>query len=420
MRRIKQVVREMYVDLYFKNLNSFCFHSLLEAAGSSSPLRNIANIPKTSAQTLANQQKPIKTTEVTPTKKRQNQVGPKPKAKRAKQSEKSPEISVPKYNYAPLNFMRKTESRNDVRGGQNARDNQQRNNQWPLKPVHVELQPSKLDSHSYSIEDSSLMDDGTQNDGTVSDSCVERENLLNQDNTLFLNINTQLMNSAGPSTNQVAQQSQPASLVADSGSVQPVPPNQTVQINQPVFVQPNCALERTVSSISIASSAIQTINHDRTEFLYHVEILNVTSTFKPAILPSGERCEQLNIEATLQHQCNGNNRIVVNGDAIKLIMNLTDKEWETVQTILKALGQFQYDARKSGPINDTILHRSMYCLFRTAPKISTVHIAYGDQDLETARVFVKPNHSNENLTSAINPAVLMAMKVKVESLQNNS
>lgn len=336
-----------------------------------------------------------------PTKKRPNPAKPKSKAKRAKKGEPSHDdslsnITVPKYNYNQLDvFM--------VRGRNNVQ-NTQWYEEFNGKPIAVEPQPyaaavepqpSPADSHNYSIEESSSMDEnGTQNSNsndnnirTVSDSCVERTNLLNQDNTLFLDINTQLLCSVDSVTNQVNAHS--TSTAAN-------------------IVQPNSVVPELV--------ALSSTHGDRTEFLYYVEILNLASNIKNIMLPSGERAQQLNIEATLQHQCNGNNRIVVNDDAIKLILKLTDKEWQATQIILAALSDFRYDARNTEPIGNTIIHRAVHYLFRTVSKISNVHISYGDQDLETARVFHKPNNSNENLTSAIDPFVLLMMKAKANEL----
>lgn len=157
---------------------------------------------------------------------------------------------------------------------------------------------------------------------------------------------------------------------------------------------------------------------DRTEFLHHIEILNTTSGLKNIILPSGERSQQLNIEVTLQHQCNGNNRIVVNGDALKLLMNLIDSEWQAIENVLKALGDFRFDAKNPDQVCDTIIHRVMRFFLRTAPKISNVHISYGEHDLETARVIQKTPCHDANLTSAINPFVLSMMKAKAIEMNN--
>ena len=102
------------------------------------------------------------------------------------------------------------------------------------------------------------------------------------------------------------------------------------------------------------------------------------------------------------------------GNAIKLIMKMNDKEWDALYAILSALRDYKYDVSGQQSTNDTILHRAVHLLFKSAPKISNVHISYGDQDLETARVFIKPNQSHENITAAIDPYVLEMMQATAQ------
>ncbi|XP_055295613.1 uncharacterized protein LOC129565135 isoform X2 [Sitodiplosis mosellana] len=298
------------------------------------------------------------------------------KRRTSKEEDPLKNIPVPKYNYRPLDFH--------VRDRSEATQNQATNN----RPAQIEESQSSPDtSRNYTIDESSSTDE-TINDGMTTDSCVERANLLNEDNTLFLDINTQpVMNSDVVSSSQI---------------------NQTT-ITSASMVQPEQA-----ASLSIPGPSRLSLFHDQTEFLHYIDIQSVLSSFKNVILPNGERSNQLNIETTLKHQCNGGNRIVVNGNAIKLIMKMNDKEWDALCDILSALGDYYYDARGEEPTNDTILHRAVHYLFKTAPKISTVHIAYGDQDLDTARVFNKPNHSNENVTAAIDPYVLAMMQATAQ------
>lgn len=280
-------------------------------------------------------------------------------------------IPGPRNDYQPLEFIMRTRSETVQR--------QVQNNQ--LAPIAVS-QSSPDSSRNYAIEDSSSMD---ETNGMITDSCVERANLLNQDNTLFLDINTQLMANS-PVTSQVKQPTTSTFIVQ---------PEQTAQLPEP-------GLSR-LSSFD-----------DQTEFLHHIDIQSVSSNFKNVLLPNGMRGNQLNIEAILKHQCNGRNRIVVNDDALKLIMKMNDKEWDALCGILSNLENYQYDTNKQTTPNDNILQRTLYYLFKTAPKISTAHIAYGDQDFETARVFNKPNHSIGDLTTAIDPYVLSMMKNRAQ------
>lgn len=256
------------------------------------------------------------------------------------------------------------------------------------RSAHIdETRPSPDSSRNYAIDESSSTEE-TNNSGIVTDSCDERAILLNQDNTLFLDINTQpITNSDDPTSSQV---------------------------NQPTTVTSLGIESIRSATLPIPGPSRSNIFNDQIEFLHYIDIQSVLVNFKKMVSTSGEQINQLNIETTLKHQCNGGNRIVVHGNAIKLIMKLNDKEWNALCAILTALGEYRYDARQPESPNDTILHRSMHYLFKTAPKISNVHIAYGDQDLDTARVFNKPHHLCDNVTEAIDPYVLSMMKAKAQ------
>lgn len=105
-------------------------------------------------------------------------------------------------------------------------------------------------------------------------------------------------------------------------------------------------------------------------YIICTNIESVLSSFKNVILPNRERDNQLSIGTTLKHQCNGGNRIIVNGNEIKLIMRMNDKEWNALGSILTAFGEYKFDASSQMPTNDTILHRTLnYLLKKTAPKI---------------------------------------------------
>lgn len=317
-------------------------------------------------------------------------------------------IRVPKYNYGPLPVefcVRQTA--NHGQNDANVRDQHS-------DPHEIEIsQASPKQTTNYSIEDSSSADETCAVDsrschvnGMMTDSCAERVNLLNQDNTLFLGINTQFLNSVCPSSNQVIHTSQP-NTSAGTNTIA----NQNENINT---IQPIVA-----PASGPGPSTLSRLNDDRTEFLHYVDIKTIQSSLKSVIGTTGERTLRLDIEISLQHQCNANNRIVVMGDALKLIMKLTDKEWAAVKSVLTAIGTFRFDSKSTEPIGGSLLHRTMFYLFKAASKISNVHISYGDSDLETARVIYKPNVSNENITSAISPFVLAAMKAKAQEQQNN-
>lgn len=239
---------------------------------------------------------------------------------------------------------------------------------------------------------------------------MERANLLNQDNTLFLNVNTQLLNSAGTSSSQM--NAPPRTKEAEAIVADEISSNIHSKSNMPqTEVASTVSLPRIGSTISSAS------NKDQTEFLHYIDIMKVLSSFKNIVTESGNRGRQLDIETTLQHQCNGSNRIIVKGEALKSIMKLTHKEWEAVLSTLSAVETFQFESKDSVPVNGSLLHRTLYYLLRASSKISNIYITYGDHDLETARIFDKPNYSNENVTSAINPFILSKMKSKINEME---
>lgn len=279
-------------------------------------------------------------------------------------------------------------------------------------------QPSPKNTTNYSIEDSSSTDESTamssHANGMITDSCVERANLLNQDNTLFLDINTQPTDNA-PSNESLEPPEQPLLSVAETTVNNQ---NDNIKANaNPIVSAPEVATE----PIFRVPSTLSRLNiHDQIEFLHYVDIKTIQSSLKNVITAANERVSCLSIEATLQHQCNANNRIVVRDEALKFIMKLTDREWAAAKAILTKLRTFWFDSNHTvEPMDGSVLHRTMYYLFKSTSKISNVHIAYGDSDLETVRVVCKPNVFTENITSNIAPFALAAMKAKVQEIDNN-
>lgn len=319
------------------------------------------------------------------TKKRPQNLQPKTKKHKSKNDDLS-NIPAPVYNYQPLEFM------------QVNRRNQIEHSYVQATSVHIEKSQQKPDSSKdYLIEESNDSIQISGNNGIDSDTCVERVNLLNLDNTLFLYINTQPASSDGPSE-------------LDQPSINSAQPEANTI--------PKSAELPQIPLLSKQSSNSSTVNSDRCEFLHYINILNISSKMQNMIYSLEQNLTQLNINTTLQHQCNGNNRIIVTGNAIKLILKLNDEEWGAVHAVLSALKEFQFDSKQCAPKTESLLHRTMYYLFKTTPKISNVYIAYGDQDFETARVFLKPYLLNENVTTAIDPYILSKMKATALQLKN--
>lgn len=271
-----------------------------------------------------------------------------------------------------------------------------------LPSLHIEeSQPSPDSSGNLLIiEDSSDSISSNDNNGIVSDSCVERDHLLNQDNTLFLNINTQLTSSnTSASTIKEPTMPRPASLQSNLAQIEE---------------------NSSATALTKQPSHLNVINNDRSEFLPIIDIENVTSNIENVQISSEETFQLLNINLTLKHQCNGKKCITANGNAMKLILNLNDEEWGAVHAILSNLKESQYDPTRRRPINKNISYRAIHCLIKNAPKLSNFHITYGDQDFETARVFVKPFLCNEIVETAIDTHILSQMKAKEQNLKQLS
>lgn len=379
--------------------------SSLESPPRNSPFRNIENIRQPITRQMSKEitEKRRSTVAVG----RQQQVRMRSKKQKSSNDDSLSNIPIPKYTYGPLDFI----VRQNVGNDNNPAPKENWNEPFPKSYQIVQLMQSPETQPNYSIEDSSTdeanhSESNMDRDGIVSDSCIERANLLNQDNSLFFNVNTQPNNSRASTTNPIAQ------------------PSQSVTVNTlNEFVTKSNAIESTneqsdaVLLQNPGPPILSTLNCDRTEFLHYIDIIKIVSHFKTIITDSGNRDRQLEIETTLQHQCNASNRIIVKTDALKSIMNLTDKEWDAVLSTLSCIETFQYESKNNQPFDASVFHRLLYYLFKTASKISNVHITYGDQDLETARVIYKQiDNSRENITLAIHPSILK----KMEEMKRNT
>lgn len=163
-------------------------------------------------------------------------------------------IPAPAYNYQPLEFM------------QVNRRNQLEHSYGQPSSMHIEKSQQQPDSsNNYLIEDSNDSIQNSGNNGIVSDTCVERAHLLNQDNTMFLYINTQPTRSHGPS-----ELNQPSTK-----SAQP----EANTVPKPVELEKIPALIKQSTNLS-------TVNGDRFEFLHYINILNISSKMQTMIFSS--------------------------------------------------------------------------------------------------------------------------------------
>lgn len=205
--------------------------------------------------------------------------------------------------------------------------------------------------------------------------------LLTQDNTWFLDVNTQQ-----PSTSK--QQTTTLS---------------TVNIPQPVTV--NSTGKSMVEVAPLLTVPSHSVQDSTFQYLHYVNIEKIESKL---LTIAGE--QNLNINVHMKYQCNGGSRIVVNGESPKFILNVTDKEWKAVNQVLNTIGDFAFNLNNS-PSHKSILHRLIFYLFKTTSNFSKVHIAYTEGDYDTARVNIKPYViDNVDVTSALDSQFLESLK----------
>lgn len=231
------------------------------------------------------------------------------------------------------------------------------------------------------FESSEEMDESNEKNQEQSQMQSTAMKLLTQDNTWFLNVNTQQ-----PSTSK--QQTTPFS---------------TVHIPQPVTV--NSTGKSTVEVAPLLMVPSHSIQDSMVQYLHYVNIEKVESKL---LTIAGE--QNLNINLHMKYQCNGGLRIVVNGESPKFILNVTDKEWKAVNQVLNTISDFAFNLNNS-PSCKSILHRLIFYLFKTTSNFSKVHIAYSEKDYESARVIISPYViDNVDVTPALDSQFLESLK----------
>lgn len=143
-------------------------------------------------------------------------------------------------------------------------------------------------------------------------------------------------------------------------------------------------------------------------YLYYVEIDEICSN----VIRITDKNPELKIDLHLRFQCNAQNRIVISGEDSKQIMNLNEKQWQTVCRILKRIRKFESKIQQSVAFaGDSILHRTLYYLFKSNQTFSNLHVEYGDQDFDSVRVVMKPYVCGKaDLTSCLDDYVLSNME----------
>lgn len=214
--------------------------------------------------------------------------------------------------------------------------------------------------------------------------------LLTQDNTWFVNVNTQPINgsNAQPSTSKQQITHHPMVNI-------PVP--QSVTVN---------STEKLIAEMTPLLTVPSHFRQDFTsQYLHYVNIEKVESKL---LIEAGE--QKLNTNLHLKYQCNGGSKIVVNGASLMFILQVTENEWKAVNNVLNTIGDFAFNLNNP-PSHKSVLHRLIFYLFKTTSSFSKAHIAYNEQDYETARVYrMLYVIDNVDLTPAFDSQFLESLK----------
>lgn len=198
-------------------------------------------------------------------------------------------------------------------------------------------------------------------------------NLLTQDNTWFLNVNTQPINS-------------------------PIP--------QPVTVN---STEKSIAEIASLLAVPSYSRQDLTvQYLHYVHIEKFESKL---LINAGE--QNLNITLHLKYQCNGGSKIVISGESPKFILKVTENEWKAINQVLNTIGDFELNLKIGLPIHKSILHRLIFYLVKSTSNFSKVHVEYSEQDYQTARIIHKTYVIDDvDVTPALDSEFLELLKMR--------
>lgn len=319
-------------------------------------------------------------------------------------------IEVPKYKYKPLHFSSPSSRQQQLISNTNDSEMQGEINRSQLIELYHGTQSTTDDSRDIIIEEFSSQETSQTN---------TMNRMLNQDNSLFLNIITP-PNNAGDADDSNQQEQ----MIVDEMQKN-VSKNQKNLSSMLGNDQNECApgtshaMDNTVSNTNNEQNACVArseeviypnpfnISSVRISYLHYIDIDEISSN---VIRIEGDK-EELKIDVHLRFQCNAQNRIVISGEDSKQIMKFNEKQWHSVCRILKLIRKFDFKVNQPArSVGDSILHRALYYLFKSTPTFSNLHIEYGDHDFDSVRVVMKPYVCGTiDLTSCLDDFVLSNM-----------
>lgn len=316
-------------------------------------------------------------------------------------------IQVPRYAYNVLAFE---STRQQPPHTANKNDAIQTNNN--NASIHIDdiTQPTISNTQDNLIEEYSSTDEHSPQKRDKSN------NLLSQDESIFLHVNTQLAREEAASA--VALHSNREAAANDAHSVQNVAVQSEIA---PITNKVTTATGTATTPKPRPEVIYRYPRGDRYEYLYFVNIDHVSTN---KILVPDINCrhnEELNIELSLRYQCNGQQRITISGDGPRKILKLSTDQWISVHRILQVIGEFVRNMNCTDPPTESIFHRALYYLFKTSSTFSNVCINYNDGDLDMVRVLTNQYlRRYENLTDHVDRFVLSNMRRIVSDTKNDS
>lgn len=288
-------------------------------------------------------------------------------------------IQVPRYAYNVLAFESAQQRPPSEPNENNAMEVDQNNDESIeiediTQPIISNAQESLIEEFSSSEEHSPTKRRNTSH-------------LLSQDESLFLNINTQAAREAAIAAN-AANQPTNAAQITNQIMAAPSRPVQHVAKSKQSTVQN--AIQQTPQSSTVTTMPPPEVIYrnprgDRFEYLYFVNIVRISA--KAILVPDidDRHTDRMDMELNLLYQCNGQKQITITGDGPRKVLKLSVTQWHSVHRILQIIREFVRRMNSDRP-TESILHRALYFLFKSTSPFSRVCIEYNDGDLDAVRV----------------------------------
>lgn len=332
-------------------------------------------------------------------------------------------IQVPRYEYNALPFCSKRPRIEcNVRANPST-SNIDNNNNSDSMVIEDVSQASISNSRENLIEEYSSSEERTPEKRSPNNT----KHLLSGNESIFLNINTQVVagqNGAHPiqrATTSSAQSPNPAP--AAHPPVQPERNQATANTMATIAGSASTSgpaaapadLARPLRSMEPLYRSPHISADTRCEYLYHIDMANISACMTTRRDGDGILVEHLEIEASLRYQCNGQTRIKIKNDGLQKLLKLSDAEWKSVGSIMSVIRRFEYANRFADASNESIFHQALYYLFKTTSPFSDQCIEYSDRDLDVVRIvpeerIMRCEEEHEDMTDCFSDYVLDRME----------